>query len=171
MILLHPLVNLFLDQPSKGLPKQTGLMPQVSTRDLLLFRMRCQPTDPFGKQFFQFIVAHEVVFVVVEDRDEDVQVRQQFRNRLVSTDRHREIGTLAPFGELLIERMTCGLDGVTQRFEHAVQKVVATSHRQDIDPSSQRNGRATNSGRSLHRPAMALPNTCEIATLMKDEAT
>ena len=31
-------------------------------------------TIPFGQQFFEFIVTHKVVLVIVKDRDEDVQM-------------------------------------------------------------------------------------------------
>ena len=160
------------NEPGKRFTEQARLVLQISAGDLLLLGMRCEPARSFGQQLLQFVLADEVVLLVVEDRNEHVEVRQQFGQRFRAADRGRVIRTLAPLGKPFIERMPdrprpCSPAARTSAAESPRRRAPAGRRCRAVSGI----GVATSSGRSLQRPPMAVPNTCEIATLMNDEAT
>ena len=52
-------------------------MLEVAVDDLLLLRVRRQPRLAVAKQLLHFVLADPVVLVVVQHRDQHVQVREQ----------------------------------------------------------------------------------------------
>ncbi len=63
------------------MPVEARLELQVAAGDLFLLRVPGQPALALRQQLLHLVVADEVVLLVVEDRDQDVQVRQQLRQR------------------------------------------------------------------------------------------
>ena len=92
-------------------------MRQITPDNLLLFRMTGQPAFPVAQQLLNFVVTHVVVLGSVEDRNQDIKVRQQLRQPLRSGNRDRVIGTFAPVGKTSIQRMPDKIDGIAQRFK------------------------------------------------------
>ena len=101
------------------------------------------------EQLFHLLLADVVVLEVVEDRNQDVQVRQQFAQRRGLRERHGVVRTLAPLGELLVQRIPDGLDLVAQRLEDFVQEVLAAPARQHFERGDQRDRRAGQFGAFL----------------------
>ena len=77
-------VPLALREPRDRLARQPALMTQVPLRDEPSLRMVGQPAFAAPQQFLQLILTDVVVLVVVEHRDQDVQVREQRGQRLLS---------------------------------------------------------------------------------------
>ena len=75
-----------------------------------------QPS-PSADQFFHLLVADGVVFAGVERGDEDVQVRQQVGQADGLGQRDREVGAVAPFGEMVVQGVRLQADLVAQRLE------------------------------------------------------
>ena len=88
---------------------------EITTGDLVLRRVSGEPAFAVREQFFDFVVADEVVFARIEHRDQNVEVAEQFRKRNDPTNRHREVWAIAPFGELFIQRVTDGFEFVPER--------------------------------------------------------
>jgi len=53
----------------------------MATGDEVLLGMSSEPTVTLAKQLLEFVLADEVVLVVVENRNEDVKVGQERRER------------------------------------------------------------------------------------------
>ena len=68
---------LFDDEPAQRLAGQVGLARQVAPGDQLALGVRRQPALAALEQLLDLGRAHPVVLLVVEDRDQDVQVREQ----------------------------------------------------------------------------------------------
>ena len=162
---------LLLHEPGEGHAVQARLELQVAAGDLFLLGVAGQPALALGEQLLHLVLADEVVLAVVEHRDQDVEVRQQVRERGRLADGDREVRTLAPLGEAFVQRIADGLDLVAQRLEDASQEPLAAAHRQHVDPGRRAGSpMSASSGRSLQRPWRAEPKTWAIATLMNDEA-
>ena len=80
-------------------------MFQVTPGDALLLGMLREPAFAVPQQLLHFVAGYPIVLLVVEDGDQHVEVREQVGQprRLAQFD--REVRPLAPFGELLVERM------------------------------------------------------------------
>lgn len=103
--------------------------------------MSGQPAGALGQQLFQLVVADEIMLLVVEDGHQHIEMRQQFGERLGCPDSDGKIGTLSPFGKLLVERMARRFDVITERLEEAVQEAFAAADRQHVEPSRERQRR------------------------------
>ena len=125
-----------------------------------------------GQQLLHLVVADEVVLLVVEDRDQDVQVRQQLRERRRPCATVTEKYGLSPHSG---NRSSSGWRSPRPRSPAARTRPAGTARRPA--PAARRagpragSGVAASSGRSLQRPWRAEPKTCAIATLRNDEAT
>ena len=64
-------------KPGEGLPVEAWLKLQISARDFLFARVSRQPGAAVRQQLFELVVADEVVLVVVEDRNQDIEMREQ----------------------------------------------------------------------------------------------
>ena len=61
----------------EGLPGEVRLACEIATRDELPFGVGGQPVGTAAEQLLDLGGAHPVVLLVIEHRDEDVQVAQQ----------------------------------------------------------------------------------------------
>ena len=67
-----------------------------------------EPALSAAEELLDLVVAHPVVLVVVQDRDEHVEVREQLgRAACVPARRDGEVAARAPLGVLLVERVLC----------------------------------------------------------------
>src|SRR5947209_7246486 len=67
------------------------------------------------------------MFLVVENRHEDVEVREQVRNSDGRGEFDREVRRFAPLRELLIERVAGRAHGVPERLEELSQETFPTA--------------------------------------------
>src|SRR5262245_37472301 len=105
--------------------------------------MLSEPPLSFGKQLFQFVRPDEIVLAVVENRNEHVQVTEQFGQPFSAANGHRKIRTVAPFWEVLVKRLANCLDRVAQRLEDSLQEVLTATDQQYFDLSRKRNRRCS----------------------------
>ena len=70
-----------LDEARQRLPREALEVLQVAAGDEVLLGMSGEPTFALPKQLLELVLADEVVLVVVENRDEDVEVGQELRER------------------------------------------------------------------------------------------
>lgn len=83
--------------------------------------MRGQPALAVAKQLLDFVVAHPVVLLVVEDGNKDVEVREQTREPLSAGEREREVATCAPLWGAAIQCVGCDPHGVAERLEETAE--------------------------------------------------
>ncbi len=67
-ILCHEAMN--------GIHGQVAFMFQVAIGDLFLFWMVFKPALAMSQQFFDLFIAYEVMFIVIQDGDQYVEMRQ-----------------------------------------------------------------------------------------------
>jgi hypothetical protein len=137
-LLLRFLLLVLGHEAGQRLAVQPRLTHEVAASDLLAPRVRRQPVAALRQQFLQFVVVDEVVLAGVEDRDEDVQVRQQRLQRRDGPQRDGVVRAVAPLGETLVERMARRFDGVPQRLEDFVQEALAAAHGEGVEACLQR---------------------------------
>ena len=51
-------------------------MFQVAASDFVALGVRCEPAFALAQEFFDFVFADPIVFVVVEDREKNIEVLQ-----------------------------------------------------------------------------------------------
>lgn len=138
------LVGLLLkDESGEGLPVEAGPELQVAAGDLFLLRAVGRPARSLRQQFLHFVGDDEVMLLIVEDRDQGVRVRQQFRERRFPGDRHGEVRTLDPLGKALVDRMVDRFDRVAERLEDGAEEPLAASDRQHVESGFQAGSRWT----------------------------
>jgi hypothetical protein len=96
-----------------------------------------------------FIITDPVMLLVVEHRDEHVEMVEKFGQSLGGVDFHGEEGRRPPVGEAAVERV--GGDGklVPEGFEESLEKVFAAAARQGSDARGERNGHRDQFGPGL----------------------
>jgi len=114
------------DEPRQCLVGQRALVLEVAPGDQVALGVRAEPALPAPQELLDLIVAHVVVLLVVEHRDQDVEVRQQVAQPGRPGKGHRPIRALAPVGEARIERASLGGHAIAERREEALQNLVAT---------------------------------------------
>jgi hypothetical protein len=91
------------------------------------------------QQFLDLVVADPVMLLIVEYRNENVDVRQQILQPYFAIELHSEIRTRAPIRKRFVERMAFGDHFITERFKQTAQEVFTTAARQYGDLRLQRN--------------------------------
>src|SRR5688572_29927658 len=89
--------------------------------------MRRQPTAAVSQELLNLIVANPVVFLVVQNRNEHVYVRQQILQANFGTEFDGVVRTVSPFRKCLVQWMTLRVHCVTERFKKPAQKSLTTS--------------------------------------------
>ena len=146
-------------------------MLQVAVGDQVPLGMAAQPPIAEAQQLVYFIVADPVMLVVVQYRQQHIQVGQQVLEPGFRCEAHAEVWAGAPLRKARIERVSLNLNSVAERLKQALDEVRSVSGWYHCDAGFQRNADSASSGRSLLVPARALPNTDAIATLKWDDAT
>jgi len=116
-------------------------MLEIATDDLFLLGMAREPVAAVPEELFHLVVANPVMLVVVEHRDEDVQVREQVSKGGGHRQLDGEVGPLAPLGERFVERVPCGDDGITERLKELAEQCLAAAAGQDADPGDEGDAR------------------------------
>ena len=122
------LLGLFLRrQPRDGITNQASLVHEVSRNDGVSRWMAIEPALPMTKQLLDFVVADPVVFLVVENRNEHVQVREQVAQPpgRPQCDREQPARTERPHA--LVEFMTSRLDCIPERLEQRAEERFASA--------------------------------------------
>ena len=70
-------VLVFFHEPCQGLFDQSVAIFQIAPRDRLAFRMAAEPACAVTQQLFDLFVSDLIMLVVVERRDQYVQMREQ----------------------------------------------------------------------------------------------
>src|SRR4029078_10360036 len=124
----------------EGLPREPLEVLQVAPGDEVLLWMGGEPTFALVKQLLEFVLADEVVLVVVENRDEDVQVGQEIGQCSLGPELHGEVGALAPGRERRIQRVMLGAALVAQGLKQASQQCLAAPAWNDGEPGDEGEG-------------------------------
>src|SRR5207253_7043023 len=160
---LRSLLRVLLDyQPLQRGAGEALLMFEIAAGDGLALRMRLEPPRTVPQEFLDLVVADPVVLVIVEDRHEDVQMREQVRQALRRAQRDGEVPARTPVRVRLIERMLLGSHLVAERLEEAAQESFPASTGQNRNARLQRDRllrefrpglAATAEGRAVHARA------------------
>jgi hypothetical protein len=100
--------------------------------------MRREPATAAAEEFLDFIFANPVVFLVVEDGKQDVEVLQDILEPFVCGQCDAPIAAVAPLRKFLIERLTYCRDSIAEWFEEAAKKRFTTAARQSGDANLER---------------------------------
>ena len=111
-------------------------MLQVSRHDDIAGRVTFEPPLAAPQQLFDLVVSYPIVLVVVQHRDEYVQVSQHVAEATRGSQRNREQPAGAERRHGVVERMPRRLDLVTERLEQSSEKglTAATWHGGETRP-------------------------------------
>ena len=104
-------------------------MHEISRDDRIAGRMAVEPALAVTKQLFDFVVPHPVVLLIVENRNEHVQVRQQFAQPARCSKRDGEQPARAERRHALVEFVTRRFDLIAERLEQRAEKRLAAAAR------------------------------------------
>src|SRR2546421_8656991 len=107
-------------------------------RDFLAFRVCDKPTGPSSHELFDFIFAYPIMFVVVENRQQDVQMLQHILQALLGSKDNTPVSTFTPVGKLLVKGVMRGIDLVTEGLKQSAKKYISTTARYDGNHDLQR---------------------------------
>jgi len=110
------------------------------------------------------------VLVVVQHRQQDVQLAEQVTDPAARGDPHIEVRAVPPPGKPRIERDRPGAHLVAERLEQPPQQFLTAAARQHRQPRGQFKLLLRQPGTPLHWPRSAVPNIFRSATLRKDDA-
>src|SRR5215475_8211441 len=91
-------------------------MFQISPRNRLAFRMAAEPACAVTQQLFNFVVADPIMLVVVEHRDQHVQMRKQIAYAAIGLKFYAEILAFAPLRKFVVQREPSRRHRVSERF-------------------------------------------------------
>lgn len=122
----------------QGFAREAMLVLQITTGDFLTLGMRGKPASAATEKLFDFVLANPIVFVVVEDGKQDVEMLQDVLQALLCGESNAPIAAFAPFGKFFVERMPVRGDRVAEGFEEAVKKGFAAAARKNGDADLER---------------------------------
>src|SRR5262249_36253167 len=102
-------------------------MLQVAAGDGFPFRVSGKPSAAVAKKLFNFVLSDPVMFIVVQYRNENIEMRQEIAQAYLRTEFDREVSALAPFREFFIKDPARGFNGIAERLEEATQKNLAAA--------------------------------------------
>lgn len=106
---------------------------QIARHDEILRRMRFQPARAAPQQFFDFLFADVIVFVVVHYRQQNIKMRQGFAQLFDGAKLEAHERRLAPGGKTGVEREFFDLDLVAERLEQLARGFLAARRAFDLD--------------------------------------
>jgi hypothetical protein len=116
-----------LQEAPEGRPGQDPLVAEVSVGDEVLFRVRGQPARSPGQKLVHLVAADVVMLVVIQHRDEDVEVRQQVGEPHGCPEADVEVAAVAPLRELFVKEQAVGFDLVAEGGEQPRDHVLAAA--------------------------------------------
>ena len=117
----------FGGETGEDVARQPALVAQVAAGDHLPLGVRGEPAAADAQELLHLGVAHPVVLVVVEHRDQHVEVGQQVAQGTGGAQADREVRAHPPLRKLGVERMGLGRDRVAERLEEAAQHPLAAA--------------------------------------------
>ena len=121
-------LGLFLRrQPGDGVANEPSLMHEIARDDGVARRMAVEPALPVTKQLFDFVVPNPVVLLIVENRNQHVQVRQQVAQPARCSQRNREQSARAERRHALVEFVTGRFDRIAERLEQRAEERLAAA--------------------------------------------
>src|SRR6266568_1431227 len=130
--------RLLRQQAANRFPNEIATVLQISSDDRVALRMRFEPALAMLQEFLEFLLANEIVFLIVEHRHEDVEVRQQLTKATFAIQSNREISTRPPFWKCRVEWQFVRLHDIAERLEETTEERLAAATRQDGNPGLQR---------------------------------
>jgi hypothetical protein len=111
---------LFVQQASHRL---TTFASDSAGRSSVSFRVLAKPPFAMTQQFVDFGITDVIVFLLVESRQQHVEVRKGIVNRHPGFECQAKIAALAPIRKLLVEWDRRNVDFVAQQFEEPSQDI------------------------------------------------
>jgi hypothetical protein len=124
---------ILIEQARGSLGHQPRLVAQVPAHDQVSLGMPGQPLSCPIHQLADLVLAHPVVFVVVQHRQQHIQLPEQVAHPARGGDPHVEIPAVTPRRERGVKRDGCRTDLVAKRLEHLSEQpfpAPAGQHRQ-----------------------------------------
>lgn len=115
------------------------LLLEVPADDQIPFGMRGEPALATPHELVDLGLVDPVVLVVIEDRQEHVQVGEQLREPPFRDETQAHMATVSPIGVRRIERDRRHLDLVAQGLEQPPHERFPTARRHDGQPGLERN--------------------------------
>ena len=106
-------------------------MAQVALGDQLAFGVGREPLAAAAEQLLDLVGAHPVVLVVVEHRQQNVEVLEEVLHPEVPLESDVEVPAVPPGGKLGVERDRPRLDLVAERLEQCAGERLAAATRHD----------------------------------------
>jgi len=82
-----------------------------------------------SEEFLDFVISNPIVFVVIQDRNENIEMGEQIPQSSFGLKCDREVSTLAPLWKFLVKWVADGRDLVAQWLEQAPKYALATATR------------------------------------------
>src|ERR1043165_1718056 len=117
----------FVHELGERIGHQAPLVLQISARNGIALWMRSQPTFAMPQKLFDFVITNPVVLVVIQNRDENVEMTKELMQGQSRFHFDAAVGTLTPIWKMFIERQTLGPDKIAERFEELPQKFLTAS--------------------------------------------
>src|ERR1044071_1213192 len=95
--------------------------------DCLSLRMSCKPPFTVTQKFFDLLVAHPVMLLVIQDRREDVEMREQLAQPHACRKLDRKIRALSPLREFLIKGVPLRRHLIAERLKQTAQELFAAA--------------------------------------------
>ena len=108
---------------------QLFLVFQVAIGNQLPFGMFPEPTLTVAQKFFYFVIANPIVFVVIQDRYENVKMGEQILQSRFGLKCDREVPAVTPLWKFLVERMLRGRDLISKWLEQTPEHALTTATR------------------------------------------
>jgi hypothetical protein len=93
------------DEAAQSLLGQSLLVFQVAIGDQLALGVLAKPALTMPQEFFHFRITNPIMLIVVEDRDEHIEMRQQITQANGALEPNGVVGTLTPLRKFLVERV------------------------------------------------------------------
>ena len=104
-------------QAGDSVANEPALMHEISRDDRVARGMSIEPALAVAKQLFDLVGSNPVVLLVVEHRNEHIQVRQQVAQSARRAERDGKQPARAERRHALVELMACRFDLIAERFE------------------------------------------------------
>ncbi len=103
--------------------------------------MGAKPSFTTLQQLLDLVVGYPVVLLIVEDRNQHIEVGEQILQPNSTCDGQCDIGRRSPFRELVVKLRALHFYGVAQRLEETPDQIFTATGRDDRQMGSQRNRR------------------------------
>ena len=124
----HLFFGLFLRrQAGDGVANEPALMHEISRDDHVARGVSVEPALAVAQQLFDLVVTNPVVLLVVEHRNEHIEVRQQVAQPARRAKRDGKQPARAERRHALVELMAGRFDLIAERFEQPAQECLAAA--------------------------------------------